>query len=229
MIERLFGDTALAPESRLWIWRSLFPPVRFIVGLVARIEVVGRDHVPASGPYVIVANHTDWKDPPAVSIALGTPIRWMAKIEVFDYPIIGFLLRGVGNFSIRRGESDRRAIGLAIRVLEAGLPLGIFPEGHRSETGALLRGQPGIALLAERSDALIVPCGIVGTRTAMPHLPRRTEVTLHFGPAFRFSDLPADVRADRQATADAIMRRIAVLLPAEMRGAYAHGIDRAST
>ncbi len=229
MIERLFGDTAVAPESRLWIWRLLFPPVRFLVSLFAGIEVIGREHVPASGPYVIVANHINWKDPPAVSIALGTPIRWMAKIEVFDYPVIGFLLRGVGNFSIRRGESDRRAIALAIRVLEAGLPLGVFPEGHRSEARALLRGQPGIALLAERTDALIVPCGIAGTPSAMLHVPRRTEVTLRFGQPFRFSELPADVRADRQAAADAIMTRIGALLPREMRGVYTEAIDRAST
>ncbi len=229
MIERLFGETALAPASRLWIWRLLFRPVRFLVMLFVGIEVIGREHVPANGPYIIAANHINWKDPPAVSIALGTPIRWMAKIEVFDLPILGFVLRGIGNFSIRRGESDRRAVGLAIRVLEAGLPLGVFPEGHRSEQRTLLRGQPGIALLAERSDALIVPCGIAGTPAAMPRVPRRTDIILRFGAPFRFSDLPAEVRADRRATADAIMTRIAELLPPEMRGVYGDGIDRAST
>ncbi|HZP96099.1 MAG TPA: lysophospholipid acyltransferase family protein [Candidatus Limnocylindria bacterium] len=229
MIERLFGETAVAPASDLWVWRLLFPPVRFLVSLFARIEVVGREHVPTSGPYIIVANHINWKDPPAVSIALGTPIRWMAKIEVFDYPLLGFLLRGIGNFSIRRGESDRRAIALALRVLAKGLPLGVFPEGHRSERGALLRGQPGISLLAERTDAPIVPCAIVGTPRAMPHIPRRTEITLRFGRPFRVSELPAEVRRDRQATADAIMTRIAELLPREMRGAYAEAVDRPST
>ena len=224
MIERLFAKAPVEPESRLWIWRILFPPVHFFVFLFARVEIRGREHVPASGAYIIVANHTSWKDPPVVSLALGTPIRWMAKIEVFDYPLIGFLLRGIGNFAVRRGESDRRSVQLALQVLERGLPLGVFPEGHRSEDRALLRGWPGISLLADRGDALIVPCGIVGTPTARLRPIRRTEAVLSFGKPFRVSDLAPEIRRDRQATADAIMLRIAAVLPPEMRGVYANGV-----
>lgn len=226
MIERLFAKAPTQRESELWLWRILFPPIRFVVFLFARIEVRGRQHVPRQGPYIIVANHVNWKDPPVVSLALGTPIRWMAKIEVFDYFFIGFLMRGVGNFSVRRGESDRRSIAIALQVLAKGLPLGVFPEGHRSERRALLRGRPGISLLADRTNALIVPCGIAGTPTARLRLRRRTEVVLTFGEPFRVSDLPPEVRRDRQATADAIMLRIAALLPEEMRGVYAHGVPR---
>jgi len=224
VIERLFAKAPVEPESRLWIWRILFPPVHFFVFLFARVEIRGREHVPASGAYIIVANHTSWKDPPVVSLALGTPIRWMAKIEVFDYPLIGFLLRGIGNFAVRRGESDRRSVQLALQVLERGLPLGVFPEGHRSEDRALLRGWPGISLLADRGDALIVPCGIVGTPTARLRPIRRTEAVLSFGKPFRVSDLAPEIRRDRQATADAIMLRIAAVLPPEMRGVYANGV-----
>lgn len=226
MIEKLFASAATDPESKLWLWRILFPPIHFFVFLFSRIEVHGRENVPASGPYIIVANHVNWKDPPVVSLALAKPIRWMAKIEVFDYFVIGFLMRGVGNFSIRRGESDRRSIAIALEVLRRGLPLGVFPEGHRSETKALLRGRPGISLLAERSDALIVPCGIVGTPTARLRPIRRTEVVLRFGRAFRVSGLAPEVRRDRQATVDAIMLRVAELLPPELRGVYANGVPR---
>jgi len=224
VIERLFAKAPIEPESRLWLWRILFPPIRFFVFLFARIEVRGREHVPPEGPYIIVANHVNWKDPPVVSLALGTPIRWMAKIEVFDYFFIGFLMRGVGNFSVRRGESDRRSIQLALQVLAKRLPLGVFPEGHRSEERTLLRGRPGISLLADRTDAVIVPCGIVGTATARLRPIRRTEVVLTFGTPFRVAELPPEVRRDRQATADAIMLRIAALLPPQMRGVYANGV-----
>jgi 1-acyl-sn-glycerol-3-phosphate acyltransferase len=226
VIERLFATTPVDPVEKLWLWRLLFPPVRFIVFQFARIEIRGRENVPTSGPYVIVANHQSWKDPPVVSLALGLPIRWMAKIQVFDYPVLGFLLRGIGNFAIRRGESDRRAIGLALQILENGLPLGVFPEGHRSKDGRLLRGWPGISLLADRADAPIVPCGIVGTPRAGLRPIRRTEAVLSFGKPFRVSDLAPEIRRDRQATADAIMLRIAAELPLEMRGAYATEVPK---
>ena len=228
-MDRLSEDSAVAPVSRLWIWRLLFPPVRWLIAHITRIAVVGREHVPTSGPYILVANHLNWKDPPVVSVALGVPIRWMAKREVFDYPILGFVLRGIGNFAIRRGESDRRALQLAMRVLERALPLGVFPEGHRSERQALLRGRPGISLLAEKSDALVVPCGIAGTPTPLFALIGRQRITLRFGAPFRISELPQHIRADRQATADAIMLRIAALLPSEMRGVYADGAPKAGT
>jgi 1-acyl-sn-glycerol-3-phosphate acyltransferase len=229
VIERLFATAPTDPDSQLWLWRLLFPPIRAFVWLFARIEVHGREHVPAAGPYIMVANHQSWKDPAVVSLALGISVRWMAKIEVFDYFFVGFLLRGIGNFAVRRGESDRRSIQLALQVLEKRLPLGVFPEGHRSEDHALLRGRPGIALLADRTDAVIIPCAIIGTPSAGLRLIRRTEVVLSFGPPFRVADLPAEVRRDRQATADAIMLRIAEQLPPAMRGVYASGVPSAST
>ena len=225
-MDRLFADTAVAPVSRLWIWRLLFPPVRWLITHLTHIELIGREHIPATGAYIVVANHVNWKDPPVVSIALGIPIRWMAKREVFDYPILGFLLRGIGNFAIRRGESDRRAMQIAMQVLARGLPLGVFPEGHRSEDRALLRGRPGISLLAEKSDAVIVPCAIAGTPTPLIGLLGRKRIRLVFGPPFRISDLPQDIRHDRQAAADAIMLRIAELLPQDLRGEYARGMPK---
>ena len=229
MIERLFAKAPTAPESDLWLWRLLAPLVRSVVFLFVGVEINGRENVPATGAYIVVANHSSWKDPPVVSLALRTPIRWMAKTEVFDYLFIGFLLRGIGNFAIRRGESDRRAIALALAVLAKGLPLGVFPEGHRSQTGALLRGRPGVSLLADHGDYLIVPCGIVGTPTARLRPIRRTDVVLNFGKPFRTSDLPAEIRRDRQAAADAIMLRIAQTLPPQMRGVYAEGMPKAGT
>lgn len=221
MIERLFADAPTSPVSRLWVWRLLFPPIRAFVMLFIEIGVHGREHIPASGPYIVASNHINWKDPPVVSLALAIPIRWMAKVEVFRWFVVGFLLRGIGSIAVRRGESDRRAMVTGLRVLEKGLPLGVFPEGHRSEDGRLLRGRPGIGLLAERTNALIVPCGITGTPTARFRLIRRREVEISFGPPFRVSDLPPEERTDHQAVADAVMRRIAAQLPEAMRGMYA--------
>ena len=221
MIERLFADAPTSPPSALWVWRLLFPPIRGLVLLFIGIALQGREHVPTSGPYILASNHINWKDPPVISLGLAIPIRWMAKAEVFRWFIVGFLLRGIGSIPVRRGESDRRAMVLGLRVLAKGLPLGVFPEGHRSEDGRLLRGRPGIGLLAERTNALIVPCGVSGTATSLLHLAGRRAVRISFGPPFRVSDLAPEERTDHQAVADAVMRRIAAQLPEPMRGMYA--------
>lgn len=226
MIERLFADAPTKPERELWLWQLLFRPIRVFVLAFARFELRGRDNIPATGPYIVVANHINWKDPPVVSLALGISIRWMAKAEAFRWPVLGFLMRGAGNIALRRGESDRRALQIALDVLAHDLPLGVFPEGTRSRDGAVQRARPGISLIAERTNAPIVPCAVTGTPTARLRPIRRTEAVITFGAPFRFSDLPDDVRRDRQAAADAIMSRVAALLPADRRGVYA---DTATT
>lgn len=204
------------PQERLWVWRIGFPPVRRLVTTFLPIHVDGREHLPSRGGYIIAANHISWLDPPIIEFALGIPIRYMAKRELFDVPLLGLALRAIGNFPVRRGESDRRAVETALRVLDAGQPLGFFPEGTRSKDGCLRRAKPGIAFLARRSGAPIVPIGVMGTRRAGIRLPR-PRILVRIGRPLAPSDLPP---GDDQARADEIMRRIAELLPDAMRGEY---------
>ncbi|MGH2498763.1 MAG: lysophospholipid acyltransferase family protein [Candidatus Limnocylindria bacterium] len=208
------------PQERLWFWRLAFPPVRALVTALVPIALEGREHLPASGPYIVAANHISWKDPPAIEFALGVAIRYMAKSEVFEAPVVGGVLRAIGCFPVRRGEGDRRAIVTALRVLAAGQPLGFFPEGHRSVDGALQQGRAGIGLLALRSGVPVLPVAITGTPDARPRVPPRREIVVCLGAAFRAADLAEAERADEQAVADAVMRRIAALLPARLRGEY---------
>lgn len=208
------------PTERLLLWRLLFPPVRAIATALAPIRLEGRENLPEAGPFVLVANHINWYDPPAIEFALGIPVRYMAKRELFAIPLIGFALWAAGNFPIRRGESDRRALETALRVLEAGCPLGFFPEGTRSKDGRMRRAKPGIGFLARRSGAPLVPIGVSGTPHAGIRIPPRTDIVVRVGRPFTLADL--DGRAlDDQALADAIMRRVAALLPSHMRGLYA--------
>src|SRR6267378_3227108 len=146
------------PAERLWLWSLLFPPIRRIVRTLFRVRADGRENLPASGPYIVVANHINWKDPPLISITLGLSVRYMAKIQAFGYPLLGYLVRATGAFPVRRGEGDRRALVTAMRVLGSGQILGFFPEGHRSENAKLLRGKPGVGFIASRvPDAPLVP------------------------------------------------------------------------
>jgi 1-acyl-sn-glycerol-3-phosphate acyltransferase len=143
----------------------------------------------------------------------------MGKQELFETPIIGFLLRAIGAFPVRRGEGDRRALQMALAVVAAGQPLGLFVEGHRSESGQLIRGRPGVAYVAQRSGAPIVPLAVSGTRGARLGAFWRRDIVIRVGKPFRVADL--DVKGDdQQALVDAIMRRIAVLMPPEQRGVY---------
>ena len=216
-----FDGAPERPAGRLWVWRYLYPPVRALVRALVRFDVRGREHLPPRGPYILALNHASWKDPAVIVFGLEVPVRFMGKAQVFAYPIVGFLLRGIGSFPVRRGEGDRRAVVTALRVLTSGQVLGFFPEGHRSEDGALLRAKPGIAFVASRApDVPIVPCAIVGSRRSLPRLILGGRVGIHIGEAFRVRDLPEAERVDEQAVADAVMRRIAAVATPEMRGAY---------
>lgn len=209
------------PRERLWLWRLGFPAVCAVATTLVPIRVEGREHLPARGGYILASNHISWYDPPAIEFGLRLPVRYMAKREVFAWPIVGGIVRGIGCFPIRRGEADRRALETALAVVEAGQPLGFFPEGTRSKDGALRRARPGIGFLARRSGAPIVPLAVTGTRDVGFKVPLRTDVVIRIGGPFRARDVPGVERMDDQELADAVMRRVAELLPAEMRGPYA--------
>ncbi len=69
------------PVERLWLWNVLFPPIRTIVRALVHIRVEGRENLPARGPFIIVSNHINWKDPPLITIILDLSVRYMAKIQ----------------------------------------------------------------------------------------------------------------------------------------------------
>jgi 1-acyl-sn-glycerol-3-phosphate acyltransferase len=218
----VLAGTPVLPEEKLWIWRVGFPPVRALARFLAPWRLEGAENIPQTGGYILVANHINWKDPPWIEFALGHAIRYMGKQELFETPVIGFLLRAIGAFPVRRGEADRGALRMALAVLAAGQPLGFFVEGHRSESGQLIRGRPGVGYVAQRSNAPIIPLAVSGTRGARLGAFWRRDIVIRVGKPFRAADL--DVKSDdQQALVDAIMRRIAVLMPPEQRGVYRSG------
>jgi 1-acyl-sn-glycerol-3-phosphate acyltransferase len=187
--------------------------------------------VPDAPGVILASNHLSIADPPVLSLVVarlvGRRVRYMTKGEALDAPVMGPVLRAYGGFGVRRGRPDREAIRMAQAVLDAGDWLGLAPEGTRSRSGALGEPKAGVALLALRTGAPILPVGIAGTERTWPvglRLPRfGTTVTVRFGPLYR----PAAPEAveDRRAALDAgteeLMRRIAVLLPGSYRGRFA--------
>jgi len=215
----VFAGSPVLPEERLWLWRIGFPIVRALAAFLAPWRLEGAENIPRSGGYILVANHINWKDPPWMEFALGRAIRYMGKRELFETPVIGFLLRGIGAFPVRRGEADRGALQMALAVVAAGQPLGFFPEGHRSGSGQLIRGRAGVAYVALHTGAPIIPLAVSGTRRARLGAFWRRDILFRVGPPFGAADLDL-ATDDQQALADAIMRRLAALLPPEQRGVY---------
>ena len=140
----------------------LFDKLCFLI-YVRRFEVVGREHVPLEGPLILVSNHLNNADPPAVALALPRHPTYMAKREMIGWPIIGPAFRIFGAFPVRRGVPDRAALRVAGEVVLRGEMLVMFPEGSRSRTGGLGRGYPGSALVALRTGAPLLPVAVTGT------------------------------------------------------------------
>src|SRR2546429_1809885 len=131
---------------------------RLLVGvlrLLVRLEVDGLEHVPTRGPFILVANHLHALDPAIGLLLVPRRVVGVAK-DRWSQPPFGWLLAAMGDV-IYVGDRRRHAVARAVDVLRAGGVVAILPEGTRSRTGALGRAQRGVALIATRASAPIVP------------------------------------------------------------------------
>jgi 1-acyl-sn-glycerol-3-phosphate acyltransferase len=214
---------------RTWFFHPGAILTSWFLWLIGPGRVIGLEHAPRIGPYILVSNHCSNLDPPflgwAVGHQTGRVIHFMAKDEIRSWPLVGWLARQSGVFFVRRGEVDRSAQRVALELLAAGRPISLFPEGTRSQDGQLRDGRAGAALLAMRAGVPLLPVGIAGTHRIFAggrRLPRRSRVTIHIGPTFTLPRLTRE-RLDRAAlreATDRIMREIALLLPEEQRGKW---------
>lgn len=189
-----------------------------------RVDVSGHDNVPPAGPLIVVVNHISFLDPPLAGAYFPRDLRMMAKMELFETPIVGRIVSGYGAFPIRRGEGDAGALKYSLRTLREDGALFLAPEGTRSQTNQLQRGKEGVALLAVRTGAPIVPVGIAGQEQWLAKLRRfrRAHVQISIGEPFLLeSPVARPARLMLTEMTDAIMQRLARELPAGYRGEYA--------
>jgi 1-acyl-sn-glycerol-3-phosphate acyltransferase len=193
--------------------------------LLARVRVEGLDHVPTSGPLIVVANHMSNADPPLLwgwlVPALGRVPTYLAKAVLFR-GVAGAVLRSFGATPVAAGGSDMAAYRVAKAALDAGGVVAMMPEGTRSLDGRLQAPRPGASLLATRTGATVLPVGISGTDRLLGRgrrLPRfGTPVTLRVGRPFTLTLAGADRRAALAGADAEIMRRIAALVDPRHRG-----------
>lgn len=148
-----------------WILFTLLGPFR----------VRHRNKIPREGGLVILANHLADVDPIAVQISCPRPIYFMAKSELFNMPILGWIIKMFRAFPVKRGEPDRSALRMAAETAKLGHAVCVFPEGQLSEDGKLQELKAGSALVVKLAGTPVICCGLKRTNAIMPYgkiLPR---------------------------------------------------------
>jgi len=187
-----------------------------VAPLLGGLEVSGLENVPREGGAIIAPNHNSHLDPPYVGAALSRPTYFMAKRELFEVPVFGWLIYNVFAYPVERGTPDRFAIRKAIELVSAGHLVLIFPEGTRSPDGTIQEGELGPAMVAARGGVPIIPCAVSGPLRVLPpgaKWPRRSRVRIAFGePVWveAVGDAPPS-RDALQAATDQLMDRLRAL------------------
>lgn len=193
--------------------------------LLAKLNrVEGLENVPDESPALLMINHIAFIDPIVVLHVVPRNIVPLAKIEVYNYPLVGIFPKLWGVIPVRRDEVDRRAVQQVLSVLKAGEIVLVAPEGTRSPS--LTEGKEGVAFLGSRSGVPIVPVAIDGTQ-GFPALRftrawRQPGAVVKFGRPFRYrSSLQRPGHAELRKMTDEAMYILAEMLPAHRRGVYA--------
>jgi 1-acyl-sn-glycerol-3-phosphate acyltransferase len=208
------------PVRRVLRWLIANIGWRFLVK-VERVE--GLENLPPCGPAILMINHIAFVDPIVVLGNLPRNIVPLAKIEAYTLPLVGVFPWLWGVIPVRREEVDRRAVEQVLAVLRAGEVVLVAPEAHRGP--ALREAKEGIAYLAYKSGAPIVPVAVEGTEGVIKlGIKRRSDsgAIVRLGQPFRFKPMAGRLphAALRQMT-DEAMYRLAAMLPEKRRGFYA--------
>lgn len=193
----------------------------------AAFDIAGTEHIPASGPAIVVGNHRSYFDVAAMAVTIsrtGRTVRFLGKKEVFDAPVIGQIAALMGGIRVDRGTGSDEPLRAAAEALEAGDLVALMPQGTIPRGEAFfdpkLTGRWGAARLAAMTGAPVVPVGLWGTEKVWPRssrLPNVLEivdppqVTVRVG-----SPVPLK-HADPDVDTKKIMKAIMALLPPESR------------
>ncbi|MFC1576125.1 lysophospholipid acyltransferase family protein [Candidatus Omnitrophota bacterium] len=182
----------------------------FILRFFCGFEILGRENLPSSGPYITVSNHISYSDPVIVGIACGwVRVTFMAKKELFERPLFGKYVKSLGVIPVERHSGSPEPLKKCVGLLKKGKIVGLFPEGTRSIDGNLLEPELGVGLVAAKTGAPIVPFYVTGSdkllkrdrRTITP-----TKVKVRIGK-------PVDIReslkiADKKKSYEDVSRKV---------------------
>jgi 1-acyl-sn-glycerol-3-phosphate acyltransferase len=201
-----------------FLYRTLRRPIRSALARWFDLRIDGLEHLPTSGPYIVAANHHNYLDAVVLGVSVPAPIAFIVMPRVWRatrlHPAFH---RHIGSIPINLERPDIGALRRALGHLDGGGVVGIFPEGPFSVRGRLERGLPGVALLALKSGAPVVPAALHGTYEALRnrrfYVPRPTPIRVRFGPPRQVAREDARGRDARLGVTARIMHDIAALLP----------------
>lgn len=164
-VETFMAGQGMASRCFYFVIRAV---VAGITRAWTRMSIEGREHIPASGPFVLAPVHRSNMDTPISSCLTRRRLRFMGKDSLWKKRPAAWLLSSLGGFPVARGTADREALKRCIAVLEGGEPLVLFPEGERKSGEVVQPLFDGAAYVALKAGAPIIPVGIGGSERVMP-------------------------------------------------------------
>lgn len=192
---------------RLFKWSIVSP----MLHTYFRGRVYGAEHVPREGPLVVVSNHASDFDPPILSCAVGRPVAYMAKEELFQVPVLGRAIQLYGAYPVKRGSADRSALRAAMGMLQQNWAAGVFLSGTRTPDERITDPKLGAAWLAAKTKAPLLPVSLWGTHAIIRKgsaLPQPVPLTVRIG------EMIAPPAADDRATLEALTQHCADVIHA---------------
>lgn len=172
-------------------------------------DLSGKEHIPPSGPFLLISNHQSVLDPFFIQTWFPRPVHPMAKSTQFASPIFSAVMKRCYSFPVRRFQVDPQAVRTALRRLRAGHPVHIYIEGERTWDGSLRPPRPGTVRLALKAGVPILPCAVDGAYDVWPRWDRRIRrgrVRVAFGAPFMLPQI--DDRTRREAAVPEASARI---------------------
>lgn len=217
-------DYAQLDYSKWTFLQRLFQGlVRLLAWLLMRIDAEGAEKIPERGAFILSPNHLHLLDVPVIFIFVRRRTVVFVADKWKNTPVVGWILGKLGDgIFVARGTPDRRALSQALQVLQAGGALALAPEGTRSRTGGLGTGHTGVAYLATRAPAPVLPVVAYGQEKCFAYWRRlrRVPIKVRFGDVIH---LPAGKArtTELEKQTEEIMLALARLLPPEYQGIYA--------